>query len=115
MTLLPIPKESVISGEFGTLALKRVLMPKPLWSPCNNNFQDQVPPLPDSGETRVRAPYPSDDEDSGQVNVAWRGPAAATEIYSYFAHIALMEYLTESAVSPLQADFVEIDDPLASA
>ena len=74
-----------------------------------------MPPLPEGGETRVTVPYPSDDEDSGQVSVAWRGPAAVTEIYSYFAYTALMHYLTESAVSPMQADFVEIDDPLASS
>ena len=28
--------------------------------------------------------------------------------------MVLLEYLTESAISPLQANFVEIDDPLAS-
>ena len=85
-----------------------------------NNFriprhQDPVPALPDTAETRVTAPYPADDEDSGQVNVAWRGPAAVTDVCSFFAFTAVMEYLTESAVSPMQAGFVEIDDPLASA
>ena len=39
-----------------------------------------MPPLPEGGETRVTVPYPSDDEDSGQVSVAWRGPAAVTEV-----------------------------------
>ena len=29
--------------------------------------------------------------------------------------MALLEYLTESAVSPLQANFVEIEDPYASS
>jgi len=58
--------------------------------------------------------YPVDDEDNGMVYVAWRGPSAVTRLYQMFAAMILMEYLTETSVSPLQARFVEIEDPLAS-
>jgi len=58
--------------------------------------------------------YPVDDEDNGMVYVAWRGPSAVTKLYQMFAAMILMEYLTETSVSPLQATFVEIEDPLAS-
>ena len=48
------------------------------------------------------------------VHVAWRGPSA-TALYRMFATMVLMEYLTETSVSPLQARFVESEDPLASS
>ena len=34
------------------------------------------------------------------------------ELYQMFATMILMEYLTETSVSPLQANFVEVDKPL---
>ena len=62
----------------------------------------------------LEVPYPADEEDNGMVHVAWRGPSA-TSLYRMFATMVLMEYLTENSVSPLQAKFVESDDPLASS
>ena len=62
----------------------------------------------------INVPYPADEEDNGLVNVAWRGPNAITSLYRMFATMVLMEYLTETSVSPLQARFVESDQPLAS-
>ena len=63
----------------------------------------------------LTVPYPADEEDNGLVYVAWRGPNAVTALYRLFATMVLMEYLTETSVSPLQAKFVEIDSPLASS
>jgi len=62
----------------------------------------------------ITVPYPADEEDNGLVYVAWRGPSAVTALYRMFATMILMEYLTETSVSPLQARFVEVDSPLAS-
>ena len=62
----------------------------------------------------IEVPYPADEEDNGMVHVAWRGPSAAA-LYRMFATMVLMEYLTETSVSPLQARFVESEDPLASS
>ena len=58
--------------------------------------------------------YPCDEEDNGMVSVGWRGPSAATQVRTMLSTMVLLEYLTESSVSPLQAAFVETDDPLAS-
>lgn len=55
-------------------------------------WQDPVPALMSS--LVVDVPYPCDDEDNGLVNVGWRGPSAKTQIYTMFATICLMEYLT---------------------
>jgi len=63
----------------------------------------------------LTVPYPADEEDNGMVYVAWRGPSAVTALYRMFATMVLMEYLTETSVSPLQARFVESDSPLASS
>ena len=63
----------------------------------------------------ITVSYPADEEDNGLVYAAWRGPSAVTALYRMFATMVLMEYLTETSVSPLQAKFVEIDNPLASS
>lgn len=58
--------------------------------------------------------YPNDDELDGLVYVGWRGPSGTTNLYVFFATIMMMEYLTDSPISPFQAAFVEADQPLAS-
>jgi len=75
-------------------------------------WSGEVPKLEVGKEILV--PYPADDEDNGMVYIAWRGPSAVTNLYRMFATMILMEYLTETSVSPLQARFVEIDSPYAS-
>jgi Zn-dependent M16 (insulinase) family peptidase len=45
--------------------------------------------------------------------VAWRGPKALDQ-RELTALALLCEYLTDSALSPLQKEFVESEDPLAS-
>ena len=75
-------------------------------------WEGEVPRLELSQELEVS--YPADEEDNGMVYVAWRGPSAVTSMYQMFATMILMEYLTETSVSPLQARFVEVENPLAS-
>jgi len=76
-------------------------------------WSGEVPKLEFDKDLTV--PYPADEEDNGMVYVAWRGPSAVTALYRMFATMVLMEYLTETSVSPLQARFVESESPLASS
>lgn len=71
-----------------------------------------MPPLTESVDLDVY--YPCDDEDNGLVNVGWRGPSAVTELYDLTGCSILLKYLTDNSVSPLQKEFVEINDPYAS-
>lgn len=58
--------------------------------------------------------YPCDDEDNGVVDVAWRGSSPITNMYELIGCTLLLKYLTDTSVSPLQKEFVEIDDAYAS-
>lgn len=80
--------------------------------PIERPWQSPVPPLLASVEKTVK--YPSDDESNGLVNVAWRGPSAVSELYELNACSMLLKYMTDTSVSPLQREFVEIEDPYAS-
>ncbi len=80
-------------------------------TPFSRPWMSECPPLKKSVEKSVS--YPSDEEDNGLVYIAWRG-LDGTDLVRNLATICLMEYLTESSVSPLQAVFVECDDPCAS-
>ena len=58
-------------------------------------------------------PFPSEDESTGVVSMAWRGPAYADQ--QAWAMLRLLwSYLTDSAVAPLTKDMVEIDAPFCS-
>ena len=81
-------------------------------STYNRAWQTPVPSLEESVSRDVT--YPSDDEATGIVCIAWRGPKANKDIIDYYATLILMEYMTETSVSPLKAAFVENKDPFAS-
>ena len=74
-------------------------------------WQNPVPPLLASIDQLV--PYPCEEEEKGMVWLAWRGPSVC-QLYDMCALMMLMEYLTDTAVSPLQKGFVEIPEPYAS-
>ena len=74
-------------------------------------WQSHVPPLTSGSDQEVV--YPSDEEDNGLVSVAWRGHPVA-DLRGFYSLHCLLEYLTESSVSPLKAAFVECEDPLCS-
>ncbi|GLH01355.1 Presequence protease, mitochondrial [Gryllus bimaculatus] len=80
--------------------------------PFSRPWQSPVPALTESVDLRV--PYPCDEEDNGMVYIAWRGPSAVKELYRMCACSVLLKYLTDTSVSPLQKEFVEIEDPYAS-
>lgn len=48
------------------------------------------------------------------VHVGWRGPKCTIENFKLTACSVLMRYLSETSVSPLQREMVEISDPFAS-
>ncbi|XP_046735682.1 uncharacterized protein C05D11.1-like [Diprion similis] len=75
-------------------------------------WQSPVPPLTESIDLDIH--YPCDDEDNGLINIGWRGPSAVTELYQLTGCSILLKYLTDNSVSPLQREFVEINDPYAS-
>lgn len=58
--------------------------------------------------------YPCDDEDNGLVIAGWRGPSSIHEFYDLMGCVLLLKYLTDTSVSPLQQEFVEIDDAHAN-
>lgn len=80
--------------------------------PLERPWQTPVAPLPKSVDNKVV--YPTDEEDCGMVYVAWRGPKATTEYNVLTACSVLLRYLTDTSVSPLQREFVEIENPFAS-
>ncbi|KAF3427311.1 hypothetical protein E2986_02562 [Frieseomelitta varia] len=75
-------------------------------------WQDSVPAFTQSVDLDVY--YPCDDEDNGIVDVGWRGPSPTTEMYDLIGCTLLLKYLTDTSVSPVQKEFVEIDDAYAS-
>ena len=72
-----------------------------------------MPPLTESVDVNVY--YPCDDEDNGIVLSAWRGPSVVHEFYDLKGCTLLLKYLTDTPVSPMHQEFVEIDDPYASS
>ncbi|XP_052223206.1 uncharacterized protein C05D11.1-like isoform X7 [Dreissena polymorpha] len=108
----------ILTGQISVADVFKVLAPfedkvisKGDRVPFTRPWQTPVPPLGGSVETVVR--YAADDESHGIVNVAWRGPAARDQ-YTYNSVSLLLDYLTDSAISPLQREFVEVDDHYCS-
>lgn len=58
--------------------------------------------------------YPCNDEDNGLVYIGWRGPSVLSNRYDLLGCTLLLKYLTDTSASPLQQEFVEIEDPFAS-
>ncbi|XP_012281093.1 uncharacterized protein C05D11.1-like [Orussus abietinus] len=92
--------------------LEEKILSKGPRGPFKKPWQSPVPPFTESVDLVV--PYPCDDEDNGFVNVGWRGPSAVTEVYDLIGCSILLKYLTDTSVSPLEKEFVEISDPFAT-
>ena len=75
-------------------------------------WQNPIPPLTKTVDVDVY--YPCDNEDNGIVNVAWRGSSINNKMYDLIGCTLLLKYLTDTSVSPVQKEFVEIDDAYAS-
>lgn len=75
-------------------------------------WQTPVPSLTESKDVRIL--YPADEEDCGLVSVGWRGPMPTIDNLKLTACSVLLRYLSDTSVSPLQREFIEIADPYAS-
>ncbi|KRT80126.1 Peptidase [Oryctes borbonicus] len=80
--------------------------------PFTRPWQNPCPPVESSENVIIK--YPSDDEKNGIFSAAWRGPSAVNDQYTLMSCSILLKYLTAFAVSPLQREFVEVNDPYAS-
>lgn len=91
---------------------RRILETRSRLPPFSRPWQTPVPPL--AGPKDLKILYPSDEEDSGLVYAGWRGPKSATEQTILVGCSVLLRYLTNTSISPLQQEFVEVEDPWAS-
>ncbi|CAH1271971.1 Hypp4744 [Branchiostoma lanceolatum] len=105
----------VITGQVKASDVFQVLEPfekkilsKGSLPPYKRPWQNPIPPLPASVTHTVQ--YPSDDEANGMVRMAWRGPKS-DELYDIPAIATMLEYMTDTAIAPLQRELVEIEDP----
>lgn len=73
-----------------------------------------TPVAPLAKSVHKRIVYPSDCEDCGMVQVAWRGPNCTQDNFKLTACSVLLRYVSETSVSPLQREMVETSDPFAS-
>ncbi|CAD6227691.1 GSCOCG00001371001-RA-CDS [Cotesia congregata] len=89
--------------------LEEKILSKGSRGPFERPWHEPIPPFTESVVNDIL--YPCDDEDNGIVSVGWRGPSGITEVYELTACSLLLKYLTDNSVSPIQKEFVEIDDP----
>ncbi|KAK6619201.1 hypothetical protein RUM44_003583 [Polyplax serrata] len=106
---------TVDEGEFfkALTPVEEKILSKGPMEPFKRPWQTPVPPFTTSVDTMVL--YPADCEDNGMVYIGWRGPSAVNQFYEMSACSTLLRYLTDTSISWLQKDFVEIDDPYASS
>ncbi|KAL3282009.1 hypothetical protein HHI36_005212 [Cryptolaemus montrouzieri] len=99
---------------FKSLAkLEEKILSKGDLGPFQRPWQAPVPPLEKSMDLELK--YPTDDEDNGIFCIAWRGASSVYDQYTVTATCLILKYLTSFSVSPLQKEFVEIEDPYASS
>ncbi|KAG0050248.1 hypothetical protein BGZ83_004990 [Gryganskiella cystojenkinii] len=67
-----------------------------------------------SKTTKTTVTFPSEDEDMGEVAINWFG-APITDFLTFQALDIIQTYLTDSAVSILQKEMVEIEDPYCTS
>lgn len=81
--------------------------------PFERPWQSPVEPLPESVVRRLQ--YSCDSDDDGLVYIGFRGPSAVNDMEELLALNVLSDYLDMTAISPLQRDFVECDEPYCSS
>jgi len=92
---------------------KRALAPLP---PYVRPWQSDIAKISPNAEQSLTIEFPSDDETIGNVAVAWRLPDhISADIKMLEAYSLLMKYLASTQVSPLEAEFVETADALATS
>lgn len=109
----------IIAGQINIEEIISALAPleekiksKSVKVPFVRPWQTPVPPFEKSINKKVE--YPADEEDCGIFTIGWRGPKCTAENIKLTSCSVLMRYLSDTSVSPLQREFVEVPDPLAS-
>ncbi|CAG8436117.1 11827_t:CDS:10 [Scutellospora calospora] len=110
----------IITGKLPHSELFKVLDPlderiasKGELPPCKRPFVDSVPiPLLEKS-IQETVEFPDEDESMGRVVIAWLGPTI-DEFLDLRALEILYDYLSDSAISVLQKEFVEIEDPICT-
>ena len=97
------PMEAKIMGKGGLPELLSVPQP----------WQTPVPPLQESVHRCIE--FPAEDEEEGALfMIAWRGPRWM-DLQTRVELACLMQYLTESAVSPIRKAMVDCENPVANS
>lgn len=91
---------------------KKLIARKDMYPSFEKPWQTPVKPLKDSKDIKIL--FPSDEEENGLVYIGYLGPKASNDFETLTACCALMKYLCDTSVSPIQQSFIEIDDPFAS-
>ncbi|XP_023322562.1 uncharacterized protein C05D11.1 [Eurytemora carolleeae] len=79
-------------------------------------WQKPLAPLIEDLGNGLSVEIPSEDETIGNIAVAWRLPEKISEnVRRLQAYKLIMKYLTNTQVSPLEADLVESQDSLATS
>lgn len=76
-------------------------------------WQSLVEPLAESIQRKIQ--YSSDTDDDGLVYIGFRGPNVVDNFRELIALTILLDYLNSTAISPIQRDFVESDEPYCSS
>lgn len=76
-------------------------------------WQSPIEPLECSVGRRLL--YASDTDDDGLVYIGYRGPNVVTDYKELIALTVALDYLNSTAISPIQRDFVECDEPYCSS
>lgn len=76
-------------------------------------WQTPIEPLEASVQKKIK--YSSETDDDGLVYVGFRGPSAVENFRELTAISVLLDYLNDTAISPIQRDFVESDEPYCSS
>lgn len=76
-------------------------------------WQSVVAPLEQSVERKIQ--YSSDSDDDGLVYIGLRGPNVVDNFKELIAISVILDYLNCTAISPIQRDFVESDEPFCSS
>ena len=81
--------------------------------PFDRPWQTPVEPLAESVQRKIQ--YSSDTDDDGLVNIGFRGPNIVENFRELIALTIILDYLNSTAISPIQRDFVESDEPYCSS
>lgn len=91
---------------------KKLIARKASYPKFEKPWQTPVKPIKESKDLKIL--FPSDEEENGMVYIGYLGPKASSDFVTLTACCALMKYLCDTSVSPIQQSFIEIDDPFAS-